>query len=364
MKTKTPPLFHIIKRDDIPVSKALLIRLAAVLLALLVSGLLFMMMKHKPMEVYGSMLQGSLGGKIKIQETVKTSVPLLVASLAVTFAFRMRFWNIGAEGQILMGGIAAMGVALAFEKALPRPLLLILMAVAAFVGGGLFGAIPAFFKAKWDTNETLFTLMMNYIASQFVLYLSYHPAWQDPRTTFPKLRSFPVTSPARLPKLFGVHIGWVLALILVFLAWFYWNRTKQGYELTVLGDSKGTARYAGMDVFKITLRTMIISAGLAGFVGFLIFAGADGTMSQTSSGGVGFTAITVSWMSGFNAIAMILVSFFIAMLNRGASNIQTTHGIPKSAADVVTGLILFFVLGAEFFIRYRIVFQKGGKHDS
>ncbi len=230
------------------------------------------------------------------------------------------------------------------------------MFLAAVLVGGLYGIIPAIFKAKWNTNETLFTLMMNYIAIQVILFLQYQASWQAERTTFPKIRTLSAT--ARLPKVFGIHIGWIIALAVVILSYLYMKKTKQGYEISVVGESPNTARYAGMNVSKIMIRTMFLSAALCGLVGFLQISGVDGTLTENTANGVGFTAITVAWLSHMNPFAMVLVSLFIAFLERGSSSIQTTHGIPSSAASLLTGLILFFMLGCEFFINYQVVFRE------
>ena len=355
MKYIKEPLIRIVKKDNTSKKDQIIVRAIALLLALLTGGILMLIIGKNPIDIYISMIKGAFDGKIKIQETIKITIPLLVTGIGVSFAFRMKFWNIGAEGQILMGGIAATAVVV-YGESLPKPIKLVLMFLFAILMGGLFGAIPAFFKSKWNTNETLFTLMMNYIALQLVRFLQYMPGWQAANTTYPKIRYFTINE--RLPKVFGVHIGWIIALIIVFVSYIYLNKTKQGYEISVVGGSENTAKYSGMYVGKIFISTMFISAALCGIVGFLNVSGADGTLTTSTAGGDGFTAIIVAWMSHFNPFIMILVSLFIAFLNRGASNIQTTHGVPASMASVLTGIILFYMLGAEFFTNYKIVFRK------
>ena len=355
------PFVRMVKRTSLSPAKAWAIRGIALLCAILAGGLLILRLGHNPLEVYPSMVQGAFGGKISLQETVKLTIPLLITGIGISLAFRMRFWNIGAEGQILAGAIAASAVAIYLDQ-LPQPAVLLLMFGASVLAGGLYGMIPAFFKARWNTNETLFTLMMNYIALQFVIFLGYQRSWQDIRSTFPKVRMFAAS--ARLPKLFGVHIGWILALIIVAAAFLYLTRTKHGYEITVVGESPSTARYAGMNVSRILIRTMFLSAALCGLVGFLQVSGADGTLTEGTAGGVGFTAITVAWLGHMNPFAMVVVSLFIAMLERGANSIQTSHNIPASAADLLTGLILFFMLGCEFFINYKLVFRGSRKEEA
>ena len=311
------------------------------------------------------MVRGAFGGTMYIKETVRTAVPLLISAIGIAFAFKMKFWNIGAEGQILIGGIAASAVAIHYDAQfaawaaesgsfLPRILMLVLMFLAAIVAGGLYGVVPAIFKSKWGTNETLFTLMLNYIALQYVKYLAYQPAWKMAGTSFPKVRMFdPI---AVLPKVMGIHIGWIIALVLVVVAHFYLTRTKHGYEIAVVGESTNTARYAGINVSKVYLRTMFISGALCGLAGYLVVSGADGTLTEGTAGGVGFTAITVAWLSKMNPITMLIVAVFIAALDRGAG-FQSSTGVPESCAEVLVGIILFFMLGCEFFINYKLVFR-------
>ncbi|WP_434310772.1 ABC transporter permease [Hominifimenecus sp. rT4P-3] len=355
------PLIRMVKRASMEAKKAWLIRGIAFLCAIVTGGLLILALGHNPFEVYGSMIQGAFGKKLAIQETVKLTIPLLITGIGISLAFKMRFWNIGAEGQILAGAIAASSIAIYFDH-LPHTIVLLLMGAAALLAGGIYGMIPAFFKAKWNTNETLFTLMMNYIALQFVIFLEHQASWQDSRSTFPKIRMF--TDVARLPKIFGVHIGWIIALLIVVAAFLYLTKTKHGYEISVVGESANTARYAGMSVKRILIRTMFLSAALSGLVGFLQVSGSDGTLTETTAGGVGFTAITVAWLGHMNPFAMVVVSLFIAMLERGSNSIQTSHNIPASAADLLTGLILFFMLGCEFFINYQLIFRGSRKEEA
>lgn len=351
------PLVRIVSRglSEISRGKGILIRVFAILGALLVGALLITIMGHDPLAVYGEMLAGSLGSESVIKETIRIAVPLLITGLGISLAFRMRFWNIGAEGQILVGAVAASYFALFCYDSMPSWLLFIVMGVAGVLAGGLYGLIPAFFKSKWGTNETLFTLMLNYIALCFIKYLQNGP-WKDPNLRgFPKIAMFDTS--ARLPKVFGIHIGWIIAIVLVVLVWLYLRRTKQGYEISVVGESTNTARYAGIKVNKVMLRTMFLSGGICGLVGFIQCSGADYTLAETTAGGIGFTAITVAWMAKLNPPIMALVAFFIAILDKGSGRIQTVFQIPASAAEVLTGIVLFFLLGCEFFINYKLVFR-------
>jgi simple sugar transport system permease protein len=280
----------------------------------------------------------------------------LGAALSIAPAFKMKFWNIGAEGQILAGAIAATYFALFQYKNMPRPMLLTVMFIAAVIAGGIWGVIPAIFKAKWGTNETLFTLMLNYIVLNIVTFLRTGP-WKNPSSSgFPKIAMFDAS--ARLPNVFGVNIGWMIVLVVAVLMYVYMNHTKQGYEITVVGESEHTAKYVGMHVPVIIIRTVFISGAIAGMVGFLIVAGSSYTLTDGTAGGYGFTAITVAWLARLNPFAMIIITVFLAILSKGSNTIQTNFKIPASAAEVLTGIILFFMLGCEFFINYRLIFRS------
>lgn len=350
------PLFRLAKRTDISQGKAWLIRLGAIILALCAGGLLILALGHNPAAVYADMVKGSLSTKTALIATAKIAIPLLGASLAIAPAFKMKFWNIGAEGQIMAGAIAAAYFALFQFENMPRPALLLVMFIAAAVAGGLWGVIPAFFKARWGTNETLFTLMLNYVVLGIVKYLRMGP-WKSPTSAgFPKIDMF--NSAARLPNVFGVNIGWIIVLALVVAMFIYMKYSQQGYEISVVGESERTAKYIGMNVPKIIIRTIFMSGAIAGVVGFLIVSGSSYTLSDTTSGGYGFTAITVAWLAKLNPFSMILITVFLAVLTKGSNTIQTNFKIPASAAEVLIGMILFFMLGCEFFINYRVIFRS------
>jgi simple sugar transport system permease protein len=330
------------------------IRLTALLLALLTAALFILLLQHNPLSVYSSMIKGAIGSPYRLSETIRKSIPLIITSIGISLAFKMKFWNIGAEGQIIMGAFLASFCALRFPQ-LPAPLLLALMMAAGMLGGGLWALIPAFFKAKFKTNETIFTLMMNYIALKWITYLQYGP-WKDPGALgFPKIPNF---SPnAVLPKLWGIHIGWLIALVLVVVMHIFMHYTKKGYEITVTGESENTARYAGMNVGRIIMLTMFLSGGLCGLSGMIEASAINKTLSVEITRGVGYTAIITSWMSGLSAPVMVVVCFLFAGMIQGGAYIQMAFQIPQAAAEILQGLLLFFILGSEFFIRYQISFS-------
>jgi len=345
------PTIGAIQRTDIAPGVALTLRALAVVLAVCTGGILLMLLENNPFAVYGAMLHGSLGTHIALTETIKMAIPLMVTSLGVALAFRMRFWNIGAEGQICIGAIAATYFALHHAE-WPPWLLFPVMIIASFLVAGLWGAIPALFKARFGTNETLFTLMMNYVAVYIIQFLREGP-WRDPSAMgFPIIKLF--AKSARLEKVLGMHWGWILALALLVLVYLYMRRGKHGYEIGVVGENENTARYAGMNVRWIIVRTALFSAGICGLAGMLKVAGADHTLADSVAGGVGFTAIAVAWLSQLNPWAILPVSFLFAMLQKGSGYVESIFGISNAAAAVLQGVLLFFVLGCEFFVRFRL----------
>lgn len=353
-------MFRMVKRTNVSKKQSAMIRLLAVVLALLCSSLFILLMGHSPIKVYVSMLNGAFGSKFRLIETMKVAIPIIIASIGIMVAFKMKFWNIGGEGQILMGACAATYFALYFNH-LPKPLLLLLMLIGGFVGGGLWALIPGLLKIKYDTNETIITLMLNYIAIKWVTYLQYGP-WKDPNAMgFPKIANF--EDPAVLPKLFGLHIGWVIAIVIVVIIGVMMKYSKWGYNISVIGESIDTARYSGINIKKVILTSVFVSGGICGIVGFIQASAVDHTLTSQLSAGYGFTAIITAWLSALVPIVIIPVSILFAALVKGGSYIQTAFQIPNSASDIIQSMILFFVIGSEFFVKYALVFKKGGAHD-
>lgn len=350
---------HVAQRGEMKPAATWAFRLLAVLGALVTGGLFLLALGFNPFKVYGSMLSGSLGSESMRKETMKLMIPLCLCTLGVALAFKMRFWNIGGEGQIGAGAIAASYFAY-FHSDLPSWLLLCLMALAAILAGGLWGLIPAWFKLRFGTNETLFTLMLNYIILYVITYLREGP-WRASGGGFASMPRF--AKQARLPEIWfpGVgtlHIGWIAMVLAVLVMFIYLKHTKQGYELTVVGENERTARYAGMPVQRIVLRTMFISAGICGLVGMLQVAGPNRQLSDTIAGGRGFTAVSIAWLARLSPIGIMVVSLLFSIMQKGCSMMQTEFRIPSSMSDILTGIILFFVLGSEFFIRYRIAYRR------
>jgi len=353
------PLVRIVKRDAVSAKKAWGIRIIGILCALIVCAvLIFIITKLNPLSVYTTMFQGAFGTARRSWQTIRDAMMLLCVSLGLAPAFKMRFWNIGAEGQILVGGVATAGCMIYLGDKLPTLLLFAVMFVASILAGALWGFIPALFKAKFGTNETLFTLMMNYIAIQLTSY--FVALWEKPFGSNTVGIINDRTNAGWFQPLFGMQYGWnvVVVLLLTFGMYFYLKHSKQGYEIQVVGESENTARYAGINVKRVIMRTMILSGAICGLSGFIAVAGASHTISVSTAGGRGFTAIIVAWLSKFNSFVMIIFSFLLAFLDKGAAEIASKFNLNDYVSDMIEGIILFFVLGSEFFINYKLIFRK------
>ena len=361
-KAPREPLFHITKKASIPWQQAWAIRVGAVVAALVVCALITMFLTHiDPIKVYVTMLNGALGTSRRIWSLLQGIAMLLCVSLAVTPAFKMRFWNIGAEGQVLVGGLATAACMILLGDKLPNVLLIFVMLVSALAAGAIWGLLPAVFKARWNTNETLFTLMMNYVATQLVAY--FVTVWEVPKGSG-KIGIINQATRAGWVPVIGKYdylLNILIVFVLTFVLYAYLKYSKHGYEIAVVGESENTARYIGINVKKVILRTMILSGAICGLTGFLLVGSTNHTVTTTIAGGRGFTAIMVSWLAKFNPLFMILTSALLVVLEKGAGEIATVYGLNKSFSDILTGIILFFIIGSEFFINYRVNFRKSHK---
>ena len=333
--------------------------LIALALALIFSGILLWIFGANPLETYQAMAAGAFGQRYHISETILRAIPLMLTGLAVGIAFRMLFWNIGAEGQFVWGAIAATWVALFLPEqigGLPQWAFLPLMIVAAFAAGAIWGLIPAVLKTALRVNEIITTLMFNYVALLWMQYL-YTGSWKDPEGFgFPGSAQFPQQAwLPRLPIDLGrVHYGLVIAIVVAFLIWLVLDRTKWGLEIKVIGKNPLAARYAGMNITRNVLLVMCISGGVAGLAGFSQVAGVAHRLQNGIAVGDGFTAIIVAWLAKLNPWAILLVSILLAGLSTGGDQLQITMGLPAAVSGVLQGSILFFVLGADVFINYRL----------
>ena len=355
-------LFHISKRDALPWYQAMLIRGGAIVLALIVCALVTMLLTgENPISIYGTIFYGAFGTARKSWVTFQNLAVLLGISLAVTPAFKMRFWNIGAEGQVLIGCLATAACMIVLGDKLSNGVLILVMLVAAIAAGSLWGFLPSFFKAKWNTNETLFTLMMNYIATQLAAFFII--VWEVPKGAG-KIGIINQNSEAGwLPVIGGKQylLTILVVAVMTILMYIYLNYSKHGYEIAVVGESQRTASYAGIKVERVIIRTMVLSGAICGLMGLLLTAGTDHTLTTTIVGGRGFTAVMVSWLAKFNPIVMVFTSLLLVVLSRGASEISSVFSLNHSFADILTGIILFFIIGSEFFLTYEVSLRKGKK---
>ena len=352
------PFLRIAKRDGLPLWRSWGVRILAVILALLVNAaFIYSVTGLDPLAVYKVMWDGSFKSFYSFITTMRDTVMLLCIGVALAPAFKMRFWNIGAEGQVLMGGLATAVVMIYLGNSLPNGLLILVMFAAAVIAGAFWAFIPAVFKARWNTNETLFTLMMNYVAINIVDCLT--NLWRGAKSSMGNINA--VTQAGWFPKILGYRFTLNILIVLTLAAamYLYLRYTKHGYEIAVIGESESTAKYVGINVKKAIIRTMLLSGAICGIAGFITVAGKNMTISSDTAGGYGFTAIIVAWLAKFNTGYMALISFLLIFLEKGATQIASAYAVLNDyASSVVTGVILFFILGSEFFVNYRVIFRK------
>ena len=361
---KKGSLFHISKRDTLPLPKALLIRGGILVLALVFCGLITTLLTGQdPIAVYRTILKGAFGSSRRIGVTFRNVAVLLGISLAVTPAFKMRFWNIGAEGQTLIGCLATTTCMILLGGKVPHALLIVISLAAALLAGAIWGFLPAFFKAKWNTNETLFTLMMNYIAMQLASYFII--VWEVPKGAGKIGIINQDTRAGWLPEVGNAYLLPILIVgLMTVLMYVYLQYSKHGYEIAVVGESQRTASYAGIKVDRVIIRTMVLSGALCAMMGFIMTAGIDHTLTTTIVNSRGFTAVMVSWMSKFNPFIMIASSLLLVTMDRGASEVASTLSLNHSFADILTGIILFFIIATEFFITYKVTLRKSSRKEA
>ena len=353
------PLFHIVKRDSMPKLNSFLIRIGSILFALIFCGILTMVLTgENPISVYVTMFEGAFGSTRKFWKLMQSLAMLLCVSLALTPAFKMRFWNIGGEGQVLIGGLATTACMILLGDKVPNGLLILIMVVASALAGAIWALIPAIFKAKFNTNETLFTLMMNYVGIQLVSYFCMY--WENPKGAGKIGIINRATEAGWFPTIGGQNylLNIIIVAIITVAMYIYLKYSKHGYEIAVVGESENTARYIGINVNKVILRTMALSGAVCGIAGLLLVGGTDHTISTSTADGRGFTAIMVSWLGKFNPIYMIFTSLLLVFLDAGADQISMIFGLNQSFSEIITGIILFFIIGSEFFINYQLKFRK------
>lgn len=352
---KKEPLLRLVKRDALPKRKVVFIYAIAIVVSLLLSAIICSLFSSKnPLAFFVSLFNGALGSSRRIWLLLQDTALLLGVAVALVPAFKMKFWNLGGNGQILVGCLAAISCMFYLGGKIADPLLIIIMTVSSIVAGAVWGVLPAIFKAHFDTNESLFTLMLNYIATGLVsMFL----------TIWVKSGSG-VLDPLKwgnFPNLFGSKylLTILIFFVLAVLMYIYLKYTKHGYEIAVVGDSPNTAKYIGIDVKRVIIRTMIISGALSGVVGLFLAGGIHHTISTASANNMGFTAIMATWLAAFNPLVMMGTCFFIIFISRGMVEVRASFGFTNdSIANIVIGLVYFCVIACSFFITYRVVFRK------
>ena len=364
-------MIRISKRNSISLGKSVLIRGIAIFLSLIATAIVILaIVGLNPIDVYVSMAKGTFGDPFNLfgkrfQYFLRDMMILTCIAIGLAPAFKMRFWNVGAEGQMLVGAIGAMFFMRNFAGKMPNVLLFVCMIAAALLLGGIWGLIPGFFKAKWNTNETLFTLMMNYIAIRFTAFCV--AKWENPfgSNTVGIVNSDTKTGwiGNLLSKGYNGDYLWTVLIVLALCTamWAYLRYSKQGYEIAVVGDSENTARYAGIRVNRVYMRTMAISGAVCGFAGFLAVSAVSHTISISTAGGRGFTAIIVAWLAKMNPFIMLLISALLTFLSKGAIQIATDFQLNEYASEIISGIVLFFILGSEFFINYKLKLRGSHK---
>ena len=354
-------MIQISKRGAVSRKRNIAIRLAAIVLAIIVCAVITMATTGTdPFAVFSAFINGSFGSERKLWIFLQDTAILLIISLVVTPAFKMHCWNLGAEGQVLAGAMAAAACMVLLGDTVSNGALIACMVIASVVTGAVWAGIPALFKAKFNTNETLFTLMMNYVATQIVAYFCVK--WENPvgSCTIGVINA--QNEAGWLPQLGNKYLLVIMvAILMTVLIYFYLNYTKHGYEIAVVGESERTARYIGIKVPRVIIRTMLFSGAICGVAGLLLVGGIHHTVSTSLVGGQGFTAVMVSWLAAFNPIVMILTSALLIFMGSGANQLASSCGLNQSFGDILTGVLIFFIIGSEFFVQYKISFRKKSK---
>lgn len=351
---------HIIKNER-PLKQVILIKIISIILALIVSSIFIICVTGlNPIDVMNATIKGTFGSSRRFFNVLRDTCFLFLIAIGLTPAFKMNFMNNGGEGQVLIGALASSAIMICFGDKLPNFILIIVMLLSSILAGIVWGFIPAILKVKFNTNETLLTLMMNYVAIQIVEFCV--DLWDKKQSHVVGIIN-QKNNAGWLPSLFGNQyiLIYIIVLIVAIFMYFYLKDSKQGYEISVVGESHRTAKYAGINVNKTTLRTIMLSSAICAIAGFLNVSGISHTISASTAGGKGFTAIIVAWLGKFNVIVMGLISFMLQFLSKGATQIASDFNLNDYIADIIIAIILFFIIGADFFANYKVVFKKEEK---
>ncbi len=354
VKNVKEPFLHIIKRENLKLSSKIIIYAVAVILSLFLGGVICSLVSSRgnPFTFFTSLFEGCFGTERKTWLFVQEFALLLAVSMALIVSFKMKFWNLGANGQILMGGLAAIACSYYLGGKVPEVVLIILEILASVLAGALWAAIPAICKVFWDTNETLFTLMLNYIATGLVNF--FIALWVKGGSG--------ILNPlghGALPELGNKYLLIILfGVIVTALITIYLKYSKQGYELSVVGDSQNTAKYIGINVKKVVVRTLILSGVICGLVGLLLTSGMANNISSATAGNRGFIAIMTSWLANCNPLMAIATCGLVVFITKGMGQVRPTFGmLDDTISNLVMGLVYFFIIACAFFIQYKIVFN-------
>lgn len=330
-----------------------LVPLASFAVSLILTGILLLVFGADPLKTYAAMFRGAFGSSSGFTETLVKAIPLMLTGLGVSVAFRLKFWNIGAEGQLTLGGVAASWVMLFLHDSVPQPLLLPLAVLAGCAAGALWAGIPAMLKTGIKVDETLVTLMMNYVAILISEFLYYGP-WRDPKGFgFPGSKTFPEY--AWLPRIMGrAHVGLYFAIAIALVLWVVQKRTRWGFELGIIGSSQKAARYQGISVERNIILALLLSGALSGLAGSFEVSAISHRLQQGLSVGYGYTAIIVAWMAQLNPLAILVVSTLMAGLLTGGDQVQMMMKLPAAMGLVMQGMILFPLLAGSLFTEYHI----------
>jgi len=339
------------------------VTLLSMLIAVPIISVIFSGFNVNPLDAFRVIFEGAFGDVYGLSETVTKAIPLMLCAVGLGVAFETGFYNIGAEGQLLMGAIFSSWVALNFSG-LPSIVLLPAMLVAGFIGGGFWGLIPTYLKIKFETNEVITTLMMNYIAAKTLDYLVFGPWRGKEEWGFPYTSKF--TEAAWLPVIGTTRILYptlIFAVLAAFVLYFTLNRTKIGFDTRIVGKNPEAGRYLGIDSAKIFMFVMLISGGLAGIAGFGEVAGIQHRLRQGISPGYGFTSIIVAWLGRLHPIGIMLVAVLFGGLLVGGEMLQIRLGLPFATIQLFNGVFLLSILAGEFLLRNRLVIEMGGQGD-
>ena len=361
-KSVREPLFHVAKRTEVTVRRQILARVIATLIGIIVTCLICLIVYGcDPITVLVEVWKGNFGTERSRWLLLRDTALLLGVGLALIPSFKMKFWNLGGNGQILIGGLVTIACMRSLGGRYPDGVVWLIMLLSAVICGAVWAVIPAIFKAFFKTNESLFTLMMNYIAAGLVVFAI--KEWSGSKGS----GSLATIKTANLPKLGGNDYLLIIIIVAVVCAlmFAYMKYSKHGYEVAVVGESENTARYIGINVKKTIIRTLILSGALCGLIGFLLAGAKDHTINADAAKNMGFTAIIAVWLAKMNPLGTIASSFGIIFITNGIKSLQTTVGVTdNSVSNMIVGIMYFCLIGCEFFVYYALKLKTKKQHGA